>query len=107
MNTRRVKSLANYLSMEITPRIINRTLSLPEAMYSLILAIEFLLQRTLPKDAFENEFEQAKDLAIMINDTVNQYIKQVDGTSLAKIMLSMTIMAEAIMEGEMGLDEDT
>ena len=98
MEITKTEAIADFISMDLATRVINRTLNINEAMYSLILAVTLLLSRTLPAAAFQIELDSSKALAREVADTINQHISNNSGTSPARVMLSLNLVMELIME---------
>jgi hypothetical protein len=98
MDMSKVEAMADYISMDLASRVINRTLDINEAMYTLIQAVALLLARTLPAAAFQLEINNSKALAHEVAETINRHISENKGTSPAKIMLSLNLVMELILE---------
>ena len=98
MDLPKIEAMADFISMDLASRVINRTLDINEAMYSLVQAVALLLGRTLPAAAFQTEMNNSKELAHEVADAVNRHISNNRGTSPAKIMLSLNLVMELVME---------
>ena len=84
--------------MDLSIRVINRILTITEAMYSLVLAVPYLMSRTLPKPAFDAEHDNSLELAHELVNTINKYLSNNSDTSHARIMLSLSLIMEILME---------
>jgi hypothetical protein len=99
MDSTKIEAAADHLSMDLATRVVNQTLTITEAMYSLVTAISFLLGRTLPEEAFQTEYEDSKALAHEMVEVINQYIaKNGNKTSTARLMVSLSLVMELVME---------
>ena len=94
----KTEAIADYISMDLTTRVINRTLDINEALHSLILSTTYLLSRTLPAAAFQIELDNSKALAHEVANTINQHISNDSSTSPARVMLSLSLVLELMME---------
>jgi hypothetical protein len=98
MDITRIEAHADYISMDLANRVLTQSLSITEAMYSLVVAMSFLLSRTLPKEAFDQEYEDSKALAHKLVTVLNQYIRENEGISTARVILSLSLLMELVME---------
>ena len=98
MDPSRIEAQSEYIAMDLAMRVINRSLSIQEAMFALVRAMARLLGKLLPEKVFITEYDSCAGLTAEITKAINNYLEANDRVPTARVIMSLGLASELVME---------